>query len=102
MSSAVITKTIDDSPTGKRIRSESERIQRNAARMNRLINDLVDIVSIDAGRLAVIPTADDLTALISEAVDAFRDSAAVKEIRIDAPAVAQSSILKSARALVLE
>jgi signal transduction histidine kinase len=86
MSSAVITKTIDDSPTGKRILSESERIQRNAARMNRLINDLVDIVSIDAGRLAVIPTADDLTALISEAVDAFRDSAAVKEIRIDAPA----------------
>jgi signal transduction histidine kinase len=86
MSSAVIAKTIDDSQTGKRILSESDRIQRNAARMNRLINDLVDIVSIDAGRLAVVPVADDLTALISEAVDAFRDSAAVKDIRIESPA----------------
>jgi signal transduction histidine kinase len=85
MSSSVIARTIDDSPAGKQILSESERIQRNAARMNRLIGDLVDIVSIDAGRLAVVPAADDLAALISEAADAFRDSAAVKDIRIDAP-----------------
>ena len=85
-SSAVIAKTTDDLQDGKRILSESSRIQRNAARMNRLIGDLIDIVSIDAGRLAVVPAVDDLAALISEAVDAFRDAAAVKEIRIDAPA----------------
>jgi signal transduction histidine kinase len=86
MSSSVIARTIGDSPTGKQILAESDRIQRNAARMNRLIGDLIDIASIDAGRLAVVPVADDLAALISEAVDAFRDSASVKDIRIEAPA----------------
>lgn len=85
MSSAVIAKTIDASQAGKQILSESDRIQRNAARMNRLIGDLIDIVSIDAGRLEVVPASDDLAGLIGEAVDAFRDSAAVKDIRIDAP-----------------
>ena len=83
MSSAVIARTVDDSRIGTQILSETGRIQRNAARMNRLIGDLIDIVSIDAGRLAVVPVANDLCALIREAVDAFRDSAAVKDIRID-------------------
>jgi signal transduction histidine kinase len=86
MSSAIIAKTTDNSETGTRILSESNRIQRNAARMNRLIADLIDVVSIDAGRLAIAPVADDLAALITEAVDAFREAAAVKEIRIDGPA----------------
>jgi signal transduction histidine kinase len=85
MSSAIIAKTTDDSPTGKRILAETNRIQRNTARMNRLIGDLIDIVSIDAGRLAIEPVVEDLAALIGEAADAFRDAAAVKEIRIDAP-----------------
>jgi signal transduction histidine kinase len=85
MSSGVIARTIEASPAGKQILAESDRIQRNAARMNRLIGDLIDVVSIDAGRLAVVPVADDLTAVISEAVEAFGDSAAVKNIRIDAP-----------------
>jgi signal transduction histidine kinase len=82
MSTEIITK--DSSQPGERILSETGRIQRNAARMNRLISDLVDIASIDAGRLAVVPARDDLGALITEAVDAFRDSAAVKAIRIEA------------------
>jgi signal transduction histidine kinase len=93
MSSAVIAKTADDSQTGTRILSESNRIQRNAARMNRLIADLIDIVSIDAGRLAIAPVDDDLAALITEAVEAFREAAAVKEIRIDAPAGAPAMAL---------
>jgi signal transduction histidine kinase len=86
MSSAVIARTIDRPQAGTQILSESGRIQRNVARMNRLIGDLIDIVSIDAGRLTVVPVADDLAALADEAVEAFRDSAAVKDIRIDAPA----------------
>jgi signal transduction histidine kinase len=83
MSTAVIATDTPQSPPGERIRSETARIQRNAARMNRLISDLVDVASIDAGRLSVVAVRDDLGALISEAVDAFRDSASVKAIRID-------------------
>ena len=85
MSSAVIARTAGDLPAGKHILSESDRIHRNAARMNRLLGDLIDVVSIDAGRLTVTPAVDDLAALVKEAADAFRDSAAVKDIRIDTP-----------------
>ena len=83
MSTAIIARETGHSHPGERIHSETARIQRNAARMNRLISDLVDIASIDAGQLSVLPGRDDLGALITEAVDAFRDSAAVKTIRIE-------------------
>jgi signal transduction histidine kinase len=56
------------------------RIQRYAARMNRLIGDLVDVASIDAGNLAVAPSPGDATALVAEAVDLFQGLAAAKQI----------------------
>jgi signal transduction histidine kinase len=64
-----------------------ERIQRYAARMNRLIGDLVDVVSIDAGKLAVRPVRADATALLSEAVDTFAPTAAEKGIELVSQAV---------------
>ena len=53
----------------------TSRIQRYAARMNRLIGDLVDVASIDAGRLAVVPAPGDIGALLGEAVAAFSQTA---------------------------
>jgi signal transduction histidine kinase len=64
-----------------------ERIQRYAARMNRLIGDLVDVVSIDAGKLSVRRAPADATALLTEAVDAFALAAAEKGIALSAEAV---------------
>jgi signal transduction histidine kinase len=79
--------------SGNRIRKDAERIQGYATRMARLIGDLVDVVSIDAGRLAVTPVRQDCAALIDEAIDAFRGIAAKKNIsltKIDgAPFVAE-------------
>jgi len=83
MSTAVIAKDGGHSQPREQILSETARIQRNAVRMNRLIGDLVDIASIDAGRLSVVPVRDDLGALVVEAMDAFRDSAAVKDLRLE-------------------
>ena len=56
------------------------RIERYAARMNRLIGDLVDVASIDAGKLAVAPSPGDATVLVAEAVDLFQGLAGAKEI----------------------
>ena len=58
------------------------RIQRYAARMNRLIGDLVDVASIDAGKLAVTLAPCDATTLIAEAVDMFQASASAKGISL--------------------
>ncbi|MCM2257882.1 MAG: ATP-binding protein [Vicinamibacteria bacterium] len=52
------------------ILAETSRIQRFAARMNRLIGDLLDVGSIEAGKLAVVATPGDMGALVAEAVDA--------------------------------
>jgi signal transduction histidine kinase len=60
------------------------RIKRYAARMNRLIGDLVDVASIDAGKLAVTPAPGDAAALIDEAVETFQAAASAKGISLQA------------------
>lgn len=71
-----------------RTAAEATRIHRYAARMNRLIGDLLDVASIDAGRLAIEPIAGDLTPVLVEAVELFASSAAAKvvELRLIPPA----------------
>lgn len=81
MSATLIAKI---SPSGdKDVLAETGRIKRYAARMNRLIGDLVDVASIDAGKLAIVPSPGDCAAVILEAEDAFRATAADKGVSID-------------------
>lgn len=68
---------------GTQIMNEAERIKRNGARMNRLIGDLVDVASIDAGKFVVVPQPGDLMTLASEAVDSFHAIAAAKGISLE-------------------
>jgi signal transduction histidine kinase len=58
-------------------------IQRSADRMARLIDDLVDLSAIDAGRLATQLAAEAVAAPVNEAVEAVRPLAAARKIRID-------------------
>lgn len=83
LSAAILTKRAPENEDGKQIVIETERIRRNAARMNRLIGDLVDIVSIEAGKLAAVPTHGDLRTLISDAVDSFQVLAATKSLALE-------------------
>jgi len=82
MSTSVIAKTCGDHEHSGRIGAEVTRIQRHAARANRLIGDLVDVASIDAGRLSIVVAPGDVQALLAEAADEFRRSAAVKGIEL--------------------
>jgi signal transduction histidine kinase len=66
------------------ILSRAETIQRLTARMNRLIGDLVDVASIEAGKLLVTPVAGDLYALIRESVEVFQPGAAAHGIQLTA------------------
>jgi signal transduction histidine kinase len=67
----LISKRTPQTEEGEQIRAGVERIHRYVARMNRLIGDLVDVASIDAGKLSVSPVRSDLSMLIAEAVDTF-------------------------------
>jgi signal transduction histidine kinase len=76
-----------ETPEGKRITQGTERILLYAARMGRLIGDLVDVTSLTAGKLAVALAPTDGRALLSEALETFRVLAAEKRISLEAKAM---------------
>ena len=82
LSATLLSKMGSESEEGKRTLAETKRIQRYAARMNRLIGDLVDITSIDAGKLSITCTPGDAAALIAEAADTFQAAASEKGISL--------------------
>lgn len=66
----------------ERVQGHAVRIQRSATRMNRLIGDLVDVASIEAGMLTVAREVGDPTQVVTEAVDTFQAEAAARGITL--------------------
>src|SRR3954469_5289360 len=60
----------------------AESIQRLTARMNRLIGDLGDVASIEAGKLLAGPREGEPRAVVREAVEMFQGSANTPRIRL--------------------
>ncbi|HUP40656.1 MAG TPA: HAMP domain-containing sensor histidine kinase [Vicinamibacterales bacterium] len=56
--------------------AHARRVQRSGARMRRLVGDLVDVASIEAGMLAVTPSVGDPADVVTEAVETFLAQAA--------------------------
>lgn len=83
---AALSTKASDSDEGRRTVKGMKHIEGYVARMNRLIGDLVDVVSIDAGKLNVRPQRCDAAALCSEAVDAFALAASEKGVVLEAMA----------------
>lgn len=73
---------------------EAERIQRYTARMSRLVGDLLDIVSIEAGRLAVAPRRHDAVDLLRETENVFHPLAAASGISIRSEVRANSLLAR--------
>lgn len=82
LQTTLLSKKASASDEGQRTVEAMARIQRYVARMSRLVGDLVDVVSIDAGRLAVQPDRGDARALLEEAASAFEHAAAVKGVSL--------------------
>jgi signal transduction histidine kinase len=79
MSAAVVRRTAAGAPTTL---GEMAKIERYVARMNRLLGDLIDVVSIEAGKLAVEPAAGDAARVLGEATDAFAAAAAEQGVTL--------------------
>ena len=69
----------------------AQRIQRSGTRMNRLIGDLVDVASIEAGALAVTREVGDPTHVVTEAVDTLQEQASASAIELSKEIVAPSA-----------
>jgi signal transduction histidine kinase len=79
--SAELLKTVEShaDPFAK-VKDYAERIQRFSARMNRLVGDLMDVASIEAGKLSLIRSQRDVALLLNDAREAFEATAAVQGI----------------------
>jgi len=84
LNALVIADNDGKAEAGKSSLLAAQRIQRSAGRMGRLIGDLVDIASIDAGKLAVVPTVADAAAVVLEAIETWGPLASTKGIALQA------------------
>jgi signal transduction histidine kinase len=65
------------------IQSNAERIRRNVARMSRLIGDLVDFGSIQAGRLSLDRKTHAPSAIVTASVDMFQELAKQRQVALE-------------------
>jgi K+-sensing histidine kinase KdpD len=82
--SAVALQNIEcEEEVRQQIQRGAQRVQRYTARMNRLVGDLLDVVSTEAGRLAVVPQRQEAADLLRDTVEAFQPLAVTKDIDPD-------------------
>lgn len=79
-STDLLMRTPAEGPAGERILTEARRIRRLTGQMNRLIGDLLDVVSMELGRLHVNSSQEDATHLLAETMENFRVAAASRGI----------------------
>ena len=68
---------------GQNIRKYASANRRLVTQMNRLVNDLLDVACIHAGKLAVVPEQVESAKLLRETVEAFGPVAAAKGVTLD-------------------
>ena len=68
---------------GMRTVARAKKIQQATKHMARLIGDLIDVASIEAGSFGVVADTSDTRALIRDTLEAFRPAASAKGISLD-------------------
>jgi phosphoserine phosphatase RsbU/P len=91
----------DEEPE-QEIGTRIEAIKDLVTQMNRLRQDLLDIASIDAGRLSVETATHAVGALVESAAAAVRDRAAEKSIQLEIPADSNDRTVQADRDRVLQ
>jgi PAS domain S-box-containing protein len=82
MGASLLTELIPESQT--RLRRQAEIMKRGAERMNRLIQDLLEVRRIDTGRLSVDPRPESAYVLVCEAVETMRPLATANDLKLKA------------------
>jgi signal transduction histidine kinase len=72
------------SPERTRERKQLEMMRRAAERMNRLIGDLLDAKRIESGGLTVDPRPEEVTTVVSDALEMLRPLASSSSLQLDA------------------
>jgi PAS domain S-box-containing protein len=76
----------------RRSQTPVQALRRSALRMNRLIDDLLDVSRIEAGRLPIEPTRVSAVQIVSESVEAQRPLAASESLELGLDAAAAETL----------
>lgn len=102
MSAELLSHPADGDDVGVQAAARGQRILRYAARMNRLIGDLLDVASIDAGRLLLEKEAGDMREVVLEAADSFRAAAEAKGLAFDVAVPTEPLLARGDRGRLLQ
>lgn len=83
MNASLLFRRLPADPDIRPVRKQLEVIQRSADRMKRLIEDLLDLAKVEAGRLPIEPKPIAVAPLVSAAVEMLEPSATQKQIQIE-------------------
>jgi signal transduction histidine kinase len=89
---------LSDEERAKHLRT----IKRAGERMNRMIQDLLDVARFEAGRLSVKPAAVDIAALLSEAEAMLRPLAAERSLALDVNVAVSSAAITADSGRILQ
>lgn len=76
-----------------KVKQYAERIQRFTARMNRLVGDLMDVTSIEAGKLSLVRLPRSVSSLLRDALEAFEPAALAHGIQLGCEARANLGVV---------
>ena len=79
-----------------------ERIEHAAERMDRLIGDLIDIASIDAGQLSIVTKPHAVAAIVDESTASFEALASVCRVKLTVEASARAAQISCDRDRVMQ
>jgi signal transduction histidine kinase/DNA-binding NarL/FixJ family response regulator len=104
MSASMLRSTLSGPPTDASAGRITlvQRIERNVARMNRLIEDLLDASQLEAGKLSVHPQPLKASVLVSEAVEAVGPLAEYHAVRLGSGPVDANLVVRADRERILQ
>ena len=102
MQCAEILEGLPEGELGNRLRGELAVIDRSSSRMERMIHDLLDFASIDAGRLSVEPQAHEVSGLVQEVAETLRPVLGKRQLKLDVQDVPAAAKTKCDRGRTLQ
>ena len=104
MSAAMLRATLDESPTtpAPNCLPLVQRIERNVARMNRLIEDLLDASRVDTGGLSIQPKLEKASALVTDAIEAALPIAEAQGSRLETDGLDTKLMVRADRDRILQ
>lgn len=89
LNTGLLLKYAPEGLAGDPMRKYASANQRLVARMNRMVNDLLDVTSIDAGSISLVAEQVDVNKILRDTLEAFAPMAAAKGITLEADAPAR-------------